>query len=115
MAGFRLAANLHEPTRRLREEVYADADEENENDLQSQRSTPGHHNVGIEVGKVLDPVGKGETADILDFVSLGNVLRGYPVDFATIRMEILQALSRYRGGEALTIKNSMARNAPRAE
>lgn len=64
IAGFLLPAHLHQPPRRFGEEVDAEADDEDEDDLQRQGGPPRHFLVGVQVGEILDPVGQRQTADV---------------------------------------------------
>jgi hypothetical protein len=62
---FFIPAHLHQPARRLREEVDANSNEEDENQLKGEGCTPSHGLVIVQGGEVFDPVGQRKTSDIL--------------------------------------------------
>ena len=64
-SSFSFTAHFHEPARGFGKEIDADADYEDENDLEREGGAPGHYFVGVEVGKILDPVCEGEATDVL--------------------------------------------------
>lgn len=93
MLCFFFATDLHEPAWTFWEEINANANNDDEDDLESKRCAPCHGLVVVEVCEVFNPVSQSETTNVL----------------------ILVSQIRKVEGSCLTMKNSIARKAPLAE
>lgn len=90
---FFFTANLHEPTGGLWEKVDANANNNDEDDLESEGCAPSHGLVVVQVCEIFNPVSQSEPPNVLILISQIKEI----------------------GGICPTMKNSIARKAPLAE